>query len=136
LLDEEARDEYIEDVAEEYEDIREDHYDNLKERKYLTLAQARDRATPIDWLDFQVSSKYHKEYCPFLIQAPRPSFIGNRAYRNMPLSELIPFIDWKCFFDVWQLRGKYPNGRYPKIFLDETVGKYFSDGTAPVKDWI
>ena len=40
----------------------------------------------------------------------------------MPLSRLINYIDWKPFFEVWQLRGKYPNRAYPKIFDDETVG--------------
>ena len=25
---------------------------------------------------------------------------------------LVPYIDWKPFFDTWQLRGKYPNSRY------------------------
>jgi len=28
----------------------------------------------------------------------------------------------KPFFEVWQLRGKYPNRNYPNIFKDETVG--------------
>lgn len=32
------------------------------------------------------------------------------------------YIDWKPFFDVWQLRGKYPNRGFPKIFNDPTVG--------------
>ena len=27
------------------------------------------------------------------------------------------------FLQVWQLRGKYPNRGYPKIFNDETVGE-------------
>jgi 5-methyltetrahydrofolate--homocysteine methyltransferase len=39
------------------------------------------------------------------------------------LNTLVTYIDWKPFFDVWQLRGKYPNRGYPKIFNDETVGK-------------
>ncbi len=34
----------------------------------------------------------------------------------------MPYIDWKPFFDVWQLRGKYPNRGYPKIFDDADVG--------------
>lgn len=53
----------------------------------------------------------------------RPSFIGKRTFENFPLLELIPYIDWKPFFDVWQLRGKYPNSKFPKIFNDPTVGK-------------
>jgi 5-methyltetrahydrofolate--homocysteine methyltransferase len=41
------------------------------------------------------------------------------------LENVIPYIDWKPFFDVWQLRGKYPNRGYPKVFKDKTVGKLF-----------
>ncbi len=30
---------------------------------------------------------------------------------------------WPGFPQVWQLRGRYPNRGYPKIFNDETVGE-------------
>ena len=36
--------------------------------------------------------------------------------------EVIPFIDWDPFFQTWELRGRYPNRGYPKIFNDEKVG--------------
>ena len=42
---------------------------------------------------------------------------------NYDLKSLVDYIDWKPFFDTWQLRGKYPNSRYPKIFEDKTVGE-------------
>jgi 5-methyltetrahydrofolate--homocysteine methyltransferase len=42
--------------------------------------------------------------------------------KDYDLSSVLPFIDWNPFFAVWQLRGKYPNRNYPKIFNDETVG--------------
>jgi cobalamin-dependent methionine synthase I len=48
--------------------------------------------------------------------------IAYLQYNNVPLEELLPFIDWNPFFAVWQLRGKYPNRGYPRIFDDETVG--------------
>ncbi|KAJ1976074.1 hypothetical protein H4R35_002855, partial [Dimargaris xerosporica] len=35
LMDKNTRDDYVEDVADEYEEIREDHYDSLKDRRYL-----------------------------------------------------------------------------------------------------
>lgn len=38
------------------------------------------------------------------------------------VQDLLPYIDWNPFFAVWQLRGKYPNRGYPRIFEDETVG--------------
>ena len=49
------------------------------------------------------------------------------------LTDLIPYIDWKPFFDVWQLRGKYPNRGYPKIFQDKTVGEYWRSNIVQTK---
>ena len=51
-----------------------------------------------------------------------PSFLGIRSFLDYDLSSLVPYIDWKPFFDVWQLRGKYPNRGYPRIFDDKDVG--------------
>jgi len=47
--------------------------------------------------------------------------------QDYDISRLTSYIDWKPFFDVWQLRGKYPNRGYPKIFNDATVGKFIRD---------
>ena len=41
---------------------------------------------------------------------------------NYDLHKIVDLIDWKPFFDVWNLRGRYPNRAYPKIFDDKTVG--------------
>jgi len=38
------------------------------------------------------------------------------------LGDVLPFIDWNPFFQTWELRGRYPNRGYPKIFSDVTVG--------------
>uniref|UniRef100_A0AAQ4QDC0 Methionine synthase n=1 Tax=Gasterosteus aculeatus aculeatus TaxID=481459 RepID=A0AAQ4QDC0_GASAC len=108
LLDEAMRDEYFEDLKEEYEEIRQEHYDSLKDRRYLSLSQARAKALHIDWLSPP--------------PPVRPQFLGTRVFECYDLHSLLAFIDWKPFFDVWQLRGKYPNRGYPKIFKDKTVG--------------
>ncbi|XP_058476960.1 methionine synthase [Solea solea] len=108
LLDDAARDEYFDDLKDEYEDVRQDHYDSLKDRHYLSLSQARDKALKIDWSS--------------LPRPVRPQFLGTRVFECYDLNSLLDFIDWKPFFDVWQLRGKYPNRGYPKIFKDKTVG--------------
>jgi len=52
-----------------------------------------------------------------------PHKLGITVLNDYDLSKLIPYIDWKPFFDVWQLRGKYPNRGYPKIFDDADVGQ-------------
>ena len=45
---------------------------------------------------------------------------------------LVDYIDWKPFFDTWQLRGKYPNSKYPNIFKDETVGNVYFENIRTV----
>ncbi|XP_029604484.1 methionine synthase isoform X3 [Salmo trutta] len=109
LLDENVKDEFFEETTEEYEDIRQDHYDSLKERRFLSLAQAREKGLHVDWLS------QTKPVCP--------QFLGTRVFEGYDLRRLVDYIDWKPFFDVWQLRGKYPNRGYPKIFKDKTVGE-------------
>ncbi|XP_020493877.2 methionine synthase [Labrus bergylta] len=109
LLDEVVRDEYFEEVKEEYEDIRQEHYDSLKDRRFVCLSQAREQRLHIDWMSPS--------------RPVRPQFLGPRVFQDYDLTRLCDFIDWKPFFDVWQLRGKYPNRGYPKIFKDKTVGE-------------
>ncbi len=38
-------------------------------------------------------------------------------FPSVPLSEIVPFIDWGPFFSAWELHG-----RYPDILTDEVVG--------------
>lgn len=109
LLDEGVREEFFEEITEEYDDVRQDHYDSLKDRRFLSLNQAREKRLGIDWLS---------QSAPV-----RPRFLGTHVFESYDLRKLLDFIDWKPFFDVWQLRGKYPNRGYPKIFKDKTVGE-------------
>ena len=51
-------------------------------------------------------------------------FLGVQVFNDYDLNDVVDLIDWKPFFDVWQLRGRYPNRSYPKIFEDKTVGAY------------
>jgi len=85
----------------------EDHYENLGEKHYTPLEKARSLRPKVDWKSVAIT---------------RPSFLGTKTFKDYDLSALIQYIDWKPFFDVWQLRGKYPNTRYPRIFQDSTVG--------------
>ena len=59
----------------------------------------------------------------YLCLLDAPTFLGRRVLPDYDISRLTSYIDWKPFFDVWQLRGKYPNRGYPKIFNDATVGR-------------
>jgi len=108
LLNDKKRAEFIEDVREQYEEMREDHYASLASRKFLTLEKAREKMLAVDWKAVDIK---------------KPKLLGCKTFKNYDLKEMLPYIDWNPFFQVWQLRGKYPNRGYPKIFQDETVGE-------------
>lgn len=141
-----SRDEFMEDIKDEYEEIREEHYASLKERRYLSLEAARERGLKVNW---QVEPK------PFV-----PNMLGTKVFDDYPLESLIDYIDWNpCMscvmmyvmllayvcaarmlstvFQTWQLRGKYPNRGFPKLFNDEAVGaeakKLYDDANVMLK---
>ena len=126
LMDMKKRGEYLDDIAETYAEMREEFYAGLEDRKYLTIAQARETAAK-EAVDF--SSPEHKPVTP--------KFVGVKALVDVPIADVIDYIDWNPFFQVWQLRGRYPNRGFPKIFNDETVGpeakKLFDEAQAMLK---
>ena len=99
---------YVESVLEEYESMREEYYASLEDRVYLPLSKAIEQKCTID---------FHA--CP---PAPAPRQLGITVV-DMSVEEVVPFIDWNPFFQTWELRGRYPNRGYPKIFNDERVGE-------------
>eukprot|EP00761_Pharyngomonas_kirbyi_P012482 gb/GECH01012509.1/.p1 GENE.gb/GECH01012509.1/~~gb/GECH01012509.1/.p1 ORF type:complete len:1246 (+),score=422.22 gb/GECH01012509.1/:1-3738(+) len=108
LLDQDSRDEFIEEIDEEYEDLREDWLSSHEDRKFVSLEKARERRLKIDF-----------DKTP---PAPAPSFFGTKVLDNYDLNRIVENIDWSPFFAVWQLRGKYPNRGFPKLFNDPKVG--------------
>jgi 5-methyltetrahydrofolate--homocysteine methyltransferase len=99
--------EYVESVMEEYEELRSDYYASLESRVYLPLEKAISKRLKID---FAANPP---------VAAPKKLgvFVVEKA-----LEDVVPYIDWNPFFQTWELRGRYPNRGYPKIFNDEKVG--------------
>ncbi|MEQ1712672.1 MAG: vitamin B12 dependent-methionine synthase activation domain-containing protein, partial [Hyphomicrobium sp.] len=108
---------YVTNIQTEYVKVREAHLANEARKNRISVETARDNRFKIDW----------KGYTP-----PKPKFLGPKAFENVPLSELVPFIDWTPFFQTWELTG-----RYPAIFDDNKVGsearKLFADAQAMLK---
>ncbi|KAL0487344.1 5-methyltetrahydrofolate--homocysteine methyltransferase, partial [Acrasis kona] len=109
LLDPKQIKDYMDEIDELYEDLRQEHFDQLQERSFLTIQQSRDLGLKID---FDAKPPVQP-----------PTFIGERVFRNFELQKLTCRIDWNPFFSVWQIKGKYPNRGYPKIFNDPQVGE-------------
>merc|ERR1711871_151823 len=120
LLSDELKPDYVADVQDEYAELRDEYYASLEDRKYLTLDQAIAKRG-----DVAIEKV-----------APVPTHLGARVVEE-DLAAVVPFIDWNPFFQTWELRGRYPNRGYPKIFNDETVGaeakKLFDDAQAMLK---
>ncbi|CAM9585533.1 unnamed protein product [Phaeothamnion confervicola] len=122
----EGRAAYAEEILEEYEELREEHYAGQEERTYLPLAAAAAKGLKIDFAADP--------------PAPPPKKPGVTVLEEYLLEKVVPFIDWNPFFQTWELRGRYPNRGYPKIFQDATVGaeakKLFDDAQATLADLI
>jgi 5-methyltetrahydrofolate--homocysteine methyltransferase len=78
-----------------------------RQRKLVPYAEAQARRFAIDWTRTDIAV---------------PSFLGVRALDDLPLGELVPYIDWSPFFSTWELKGKYP-----AIFDDPVVGSEARD---------
>jgi 5-methyltetrahydrofolate--homocysteine methyltransferase len=125
LLDEKRRDDFEADIRDTYQEMRDDFYAGLEDRKYLTLPQAMAKKQVVDWTAAE--------------NAPaQPKCVGTKVYKDFPIEEVVNAIDWNPFFQVWQLRGRYPNRGYPKIFKDDNVGeealKLFNEAKAMLDD--
>mmetsp|Transcript_19959 Transcript_19959/g.56091 ORF Transcript_19959/g.56091 Transcript_19959/m.56091 type:complete len:1249 (+) Transcript_19959:72-3818(+) len=118
--------EYLEDVREQYEELRDDYMASLTERRFLTLEKAAKKKLAVEW------GRAGRN----VVSAP--TFLGTKTFDNFPLESLVDYIDWIPFFATWQLRGRYPNRRFPQIFKDERVGaearKLYDDAQGMLRD--
>ena len=103
LISEDSKSTFVKQLREEYEQVREKHAGRRATTKWLTLDDARENKTQIDW----------ENYTP-----PVPHDPGTQIFDDMPLEFLAPYIDWTPFFHTWELKGSYP-----KIFDDADKGK-------------
>jgi 5-methyltetrahydrofolate--homocysteine methyltransferase len=94
LLSGEQRDGYVANVRSEYARIADTHARGEEQKRRVKLAAARANALKLDWTGSYVPT--------------RPQALGVTVLRDVPLAELVAFIDWSPFFSTWELTGKYP----------------------------
>jgi 5-methyltetrahydrofolate--homocysteine methyltransferase len=68
-------------------------YAGRAEKPLLSYERARANRLRIDWDEHEIAS---------------PWFVGRRYLDDVPLEELVKFIDWTFFFLAWELKGRYP----------------------------
>jgi 5-methyltetrahydrofolate--homocysteine methyltransferase len=104
LLSPTTRAQAVDGVRAEYARIAAAHARGGEAKHRLSLVDARANALKLNW-----SGNY---------PPPAPRFVGTRQLADIPISELIEFIDWTPFFATWELKGKYP-----AILDDPKVGE-------------
>jgi 5-methyltetrahydrofolate--homocysteine methyltransferase len=62
-------------------------------RTLVSLSEARKGRFPTDWKNVHIA---------------RPERLGVRVLNEIPLSELVRYIDWTPFFSAWDMKGKFP----------------------------
>ncbi len=117
LLSESRRGAYVEGISSEYEAARLRRAGQQKSRSLATLAEARSNPTPIHW----------SNYTP-----PLPRQAGVQVLTDVPLEQIVPFIDWTFFFHAWELKGRYPNILQDAV-KGEEARRLFDDARAMLK---
>jgi 5-methyltetrahydrofolate--homocysteine methyltransferase len=91
LLNEQAKEGFVRENRLLQEQLTESYA--ARSIKLVPYAEARARRFRTDW---------------DAIPIDRPSLLGRRRLSDVPLEDLIPYIDWSPFFLAWELKGKYP----------------------------
>ena len=92
LATEPARAAFVAENETRHVELRE-RYASNRAQKLEPLAAARARGIRTDWQALEI---------------PRPPFLGLRRLDDVPLGDLVDYIDWTFLFHAWELRGKYP----------------------------
>ena len=107
LVSKELVDDFLGKVRSEYAEVRERYKNRGGNKRLVTLQQARANGLLLDLAD----------YVP-----PAPRHPGITVFDDIPLTELLPVVDWTPFFQAWELHG-----HYPAILTDPVVGAQASE---------
>jgi len=93
MLKGEGKEEFHKEIKSEYQDLRDSHALRISNKQYLTLDEARKNQFAIDW------SSHH---------GVKSKLTGTKVFKDFPIEQIRPYIDWTPFFQTWMLKGKYP----------------------------
>lgn len=103
LLKKSSRENYKNQLKEEYDKFRKNFKKRSKVKSFLSLKEARENKFSIDWENTSIT---------------KPQNLGIHVIEDFDLKKLEEFIDWSPFFRSWDLHG-----RYPDILEDKLVGE-------------
>jgi 5-methyltetrahydrofolate--homocysteine methyltransferase len=107
LVSDDRQAEFVRELKSGHARKRELHMNRRDKAPLLSLAEALHHRFSCDW----------SAYTP-----PVPRELGVRVVSKLPLSELVPYIDWMPFFNAWEFAGKFPD-----VLTDPVVGEAASN---------
>jgi 5-methyltetrahydrofolate--homocysteine methyltransferase len=131
LLSDELKAAFLADLSRDYEAVRQRRAGTDEARNLVAIADARANRVPIDWTAYEPPVPIACGPAPSA--SPGAGFRatadvgvnaelkidvqrlgeGDRAavlltLRDVPIREIVPYVDWTFFFHAWQLRGRFP----------------------------
>ena len=91
LMDKNEREGYLKSIKAEYEEIRNNY--GLIQRNLVSISEAREKAYKPDTRQEDIKM---------------PSFLGNRVFDEIKVSDIRKYIDWTYFFFAWDMNHTDP----------------------------
>lgn len=111
----EDKERFLSDIHIKYEGIRDRHSNRHAAKQYISLEDARKNKPVLDYEEIT-----------------RPAQLGSFSWKDHPLDEIIPYIDWTFFFQAWRITGRYPDiFEHPE--KGEEAKKLFADAQEMLK---
>ncbi len=93
LISRDSRAEYVARIKAEHATRRAQHAGKRSKAPQLSISDARANRAALDW----------QGYRPVV-----PRFFGTRVLDDIPLRDLVGYIDWMPFFNAWEFSGTFP----------------------------
>ena len=90
-------------IEREYHEIRDKYYKKSKENKRHSIVKSRTNKFRFEWNGYKPT---------------KPKINSLKLDENISIKSIVPYIDWKPFFEAWELYGNFP-----EILNDRIVGK-------------
>lgn len=120
LANDKKRDDYVRALKKDQEAIRVRHAASNNEKDYLSIGEARDKRFKTDWASVRIDT---------------PERLGIMVEHEIPLADVVPYIDWSPFFWTWELKGLYP-GILTHAKWGTQAKELFKDAQAMLEDII
>lgn len=92
LLNPDKYEKIASDLQDKHQELRDRHSSNQKKMNYFSIEKARSKGFKTDWEKIRIDV---------------PDDLSTKV-AEVPVEEIIPYIDWSPLFWVWELKGSYP----------------------------